>query len=127
MRTIWLRSVTESEKVHEEADSIKDKICLSLKDFAIFFCLFHNVPGPQRYINKNRGSYRYLDQWFSTFFGWRHTFLQNFFCGTPKTRKISKMASKNFSFCIKLLGFETWLLHTIPVFLIFETKMINSC
>ncbi len=69
----------------------------------------------------------YLDQWFSTFFGWRHTFHQKFFCGTPKTRKISKMTSKNFSFCIKLLGFETWLLHTIPVFVIFETKMINSC
>jgi len=47
-----------------------------------------------------------LDQWFSTFFGQRHTFHLKFFCGTLKTRKILKFTSKNFYFCIKLLGFE---------------------
>ena len=30
----------------------------------------------------------HLEQWFSTCFGWRHTFHQENFCGTPKTRKI---------------------------------------
>jgi hypothetical protein len=30
----------------------------------------------------------YIEQWFSTFFGWRHTSHQENFSGTPKTRKI---------------------------------------
>jgi hypothetical protein len=47
-----------------------------------------------------------LYQWFSTFFGWWHTFHHKFFCGTPKTRKILKITSINFCFWIKLLGFE---------------------
>jgi len=73
-----------------------------------------------------------LDQWFSTFFGQRPTFHQKFSCGTPKTRKILKITSKNFYFCTKLLGFENC--HTFSTnhytqhymyFSFFETKMIT--
>jgi len=57
-----------------------------------------------------------LNQWFSTLFGWRHTFHQKNFCCTAKTRKILKITPKNFCFCIKLLGFENCR----------ETKIINN-
>ena len=46
----------------------------------------------------------YVCQWFSTFFGWRHTLCQNNFCGTPKTMTIrfSFITSNNSCFIVLL-------------------------